>query len=235
MSATGCRGRPAAKAELEGNAMTAASHERTTPKLDSRVAATPAQVFVAKDSRAALLRLRRAISTERSRVPRMRFAARMTAPSIQRIVDHHAVFQHLVVVAIQVRQPERNRQQPWGLWRQVGPRRIGASHDNGELGERRIIEAILAQERIETAQLADMAQLDVRHVVWNRAPVARRRQHVRRRNVQKLGLAVDKARDQPRTRDAIDLRPFSRHPFHGGSLHEFNGCRYYYNYVVLAT
>src|SRR2546430_16171679 len=58
-------------------------------------------------------------------------------------------------------------------------------------------------------------ELNVGHVIRDGAAIARGGEHISRRYKQKLRLAIDEARNEPRTGDAIDLRAFSGHPFHG--------------------
>ena len=53
----------------------------------------------------------------------------------QPIVDHEALSQQaMIVVAGQRREPERDGVQAGGLRREVGPRGIGAAHDQRERG-----------------------------------------------------------------------------------------------------
>jgi hypothetical protein len=57
----------------------------------------------------------------------------LPAPRIQRVVHHHAVARHLVVVGEGQRQAERDGVQAGGLRREVQARGVGAAHDRGEL------------------------------------------------------------------------------------------------------
>src|SRR5258706_13485936 len=61
--------------------------------------------------------------------PVVLFVTYVTAPRVQRVVDHHPVLQHRMVVGEIVRQAERNREQSGGLRRQLQLARVGAAHD----------------------------------------------------------------------------------------------------------
>ena len=75
-------------------------------------------------------------------------------------------------------------------------------------------EGPVRHERVEAAELSDVRELDAVDVVRRRARLGGDPHHVVRRNEQELGVAIDEARDQPRTCDTIDLGTFARYPFH---------------------
>ena len=60
------------------------------------------------------------------------FRPAATAPGVERVVHHHAVLEHRMVVCEIRREPERQREQARRLRREFGPRRIGAAHDRRE-------------------------------------------------------------------------------------------------------
>jgi hypothetical protein len=59
--------------------------------------------------------------------------------------------EHVVVVREVGREAMGDRQQALALRRQIGPRRIGAAHDGCEAIERRILDAVSLDDRIERA------------------------------------------------------------------------------------
>src|SRR6478609_3141921 len=61
--------------------------------------------------------------------PGVRLADQMAAPGVERVVQDHAVLQHLVVVGVDVAEAQRDREQAVALRRKVEPRGVGASHD----------------------------------------------------------------------------------------------------------
>jgi hypothetical protein len=63
-----------------------------------------------------------------------------------------------------------------------------------------------------------MSELDVGNVVRDRVLALRDVSNLVGRDEQEFGLWIDKARDQPRTGDAIDARTFAGHPLHGDLL-----------------
>ena len=85
--------------------------------------------------------------------------------------------QHLVVVLEARAQAQRDGEQPRRLRRQVEPLGVRAADDRGELVERRIVEPVLREERIEAAPLADVRELDPRHVVGDGAGLLGDRAH----------------------------------------------------------
>ena len=113
------------------------------------------------------------------------------------------------------RKAERDREQPAALRGEIVPRRIGAADDQRQVIERRIADIVDAQEGIERAAFALVAELDAVDVVGRAAGLLGGSDHLARRHVDELRLRIDESRDQPRTRDAIDLRPLARHPFAG--------------------
>src|SRR5262249_52821926 len=84
--------------------------------------------------------------------------------------------------------------------------------DRGEAIERRVPDAVVMDDRVERAALADMAELDAVDVVWRGALLFRDREHLVHRHVDELGFRIDEARDQPRAGDAVDLWALARHP-----------------------
>src|SRR6516225_8739223 len=60
-----------------------------------------------------------------------------------------------------------------------------------------------------------MGELDALDIVWNRAGLAGGRKYFGRRHIKELGAGVDEAANEPRTGDAIDLRPLACDPFVG--------------------
>ena len=76
------------------------------------------------------------------------------APGVERVVHHHAVREHGVVVREIGRKPERKREQAGRLWGQLEPRRIGAAHDQRQRVERMVLDAVDLEKRVEAAELA---------------------------------------------------------------------------------
>src|SRR5262245_30138411 len=81
--------------------------------------------------------------------------------------------------------------------------------------ERRIPDIVDPQERIERATLAFVAELDAMDVIRRAAGLIGNGDHLGRRRVDEFCLGIDETRDQPWTRDAIDLRPLARDPLAG--------------------
>jgi hypothetical protein len=136
----------------------------------------------------------------------------LLAPGVERVVHHHALLQHLVVVLEIARQPERDRREAGGLRREIEPRRVGAAHDDREVRERRIAQAVVLEKGIEAAELAVVREVHVGNVVRQCVPFSRRLEHFLGRHVVELGFPVDEARDEPGTGDPVDLRALARHP-----------------------
>ena len=80
----------------------------------------------------------------------MRFLLRITAPEVKRIIQHHRMAQRRPIVrAEQDRHPQGGREQSARRDMQVRAFGIGAAHDGGEAGHRRIVRAVPGDERIE--------------------------------------------------------------------------------------
>jgi hypothetical protein len=108
--------------------------------------------------------------------------------------------------------------EPGGLRRQLTRVGVGAAHDQRQRIERRIGQLVLLEKRVERAPLAVVAELDVRHVVRDRALALGDGHHLTRRHEEERRLTVDEAADEPRTRDTVDACFFASHPFHGSLL-----------------
>lgn len=65
----------------------------------------------------------------------MGFRLARAAPCVKRIVDHHPMIEHFVVIREVVRQPEREREQSSGLRSKIQSRGIGAPNDDCKLGQ----------------------------------------------------------------------------------------------------
>src|SRR5262245_23305627 len=91
------------------------------------------------------------------------------AVRVQRDVRGELV-RHVVAVVLAVRlEPGGHGVEPGGFRRQLARLRVGAPYDQGERAERWIGQLVLVEERVERAALAAMAELDIRHVVGDRA------------------------------------------------------------------
>src|SRR4051794_28664067 len=77
----------------------------------------------------------------------------------------------------------------------------------------RILDAVDAQDGVERTALAFVGELDPVDVVGRSARLFGDVKHVFGRDVDELRLRIDETSDQPWTGDAVDLRPFARHPF----------------------
>src|SRR5450631_3223894 len=87
-------------------------------------------------------------------VPAMPLAPCMATPRIQGIVHYQSVFQHCVVIGKVVRQAQRDRQQSGALRCQTETVGVRAAHDDGQISQRRIGQAVLLEKGIEAAFLA---------------------------------------------------------------------------------
>src|SRR3954466_8703774 len=147
--------------------------------------------------------------------PVVRFRLESATPGVERVVHHHAVPKHFVIVRKVRGQAERDGEQAAALRGQIVSGRVGASDDLGQMVESRILDAVDAQDGVERAALALVGELDPVDVVRCSARLFGDLEHVLGRDVNELRLRIDEAPDQPWTGDAVDLRPFARHPFAG--------------------
>src|SRR5437763_185673 len=94
------------------------------------------------------------------------------------------------------------------------PGGVGAAHDHRELVQRRVVQLEMLDKGVERAEIAVMRErLGTRDVVRRRADLLGDREHAVGRDVNKFGVWLDKASDQPGTGDAVDLRTLARDPF----------------------
>ena len=76
--------------------------------------------------------------------------------------------QLFVIVLKQLGKPDADREQSSCLRRKIEPSRIGTSNDEGDFAKRRIVEVMLRQECVETAQRPLMAQFHPFDIEWRR-------------------------------------------------------------------
>src|SRR5690242_19839523 len=76
--------------------------------------------------------------TVRGRIPGVDLVLAALAPRVERVVHHHAVLEHLVVVRVLPREPQRDCREAARLRREIQPRGVRAAHDDCELRERGI-------------------------------------------------------------------------------------------------
>src|SRR5260370_8418633 len=77
----------------------------------------------------------------------------IAAPGVKRVVHHHAVLEHRMVVREVGREPERQREQAWRLRRELEMCGVGPAHDQRERAEGRAVAGVNLEKRTETAQL----------------------------------------------------------------------------------
>src|SRR5262245_26965653 len=92
--------------------------------------------------------------------PIVRFGLQGPAPGVERVVHHQSVPEHFVVVGKVGRETERNREQTTALRAQIMARRVGASHDLGEVIERPIFDVVDTEDGVERATLAFVREFD---------------------------------------------------------------------------
>src|SRR5258705_9554282 len=81
--------------------------------------------------------------------------------------------------------------------------------------ERRILNAVDAQDRVERATLALVGEFDALDVVRRSARLLGDREHLLGRDVDEFRPRIDEAPDHPGTGDAVDLRALAGDPFAG--------------------
>src|SRR3981189_471040 len=147
--------------------------------------------------------------------PVVRLSLKIAAPGIERVVHHHPVREHFVIIGKVCRKPQRDREQAAALRGQIVARGIGTPDDGRQMIESGILDAIDAQDRVEGAALALVREFDAGYVVRYSAGLLGGSQDATGRHIDELRLWIDEASDQPRTRDAVDFWSFTRHPLPG--------------------
>src|SRR3954463_15511597 len=145
--------------------------------------------------------------------PVVRFRLESATPGVERVVHHHAMSEHFVIVRKVRGQTERDGEQAAALRGQIVSGRLGPSDDLGQMVESRILDAVDAQDGVERAALAFVREFHPVDVVGRSARLFGDVEHVLGQDVNELRLRIDETPDQPWTGDAVDLRPFARYPF----------------------
>ena len=79
----------------------------------------------------------------------MDFVLEVPTPRVERIVDDHALIEHRMVIRVVGRQPERDCVQARRFRCQIMPGCIGATHDQRQFLESRILKIVMLQEGVE--------------------------------------------------------------------------------------
>jgi len=95
---------------------------------------------------------------------------------------------------------------------------VGAAHDERERAERRVVEPVLLEERVERAAVAVVTELYPRHVKGGGLLALGDPHDLRVRHEQERRVTIDEPADQPRAGDAIHPGLLSCHPFHRSLL-----------------
>src|SRR6476646_9810188 len=119
--------------------------------------------------------------------PVVGFRLEIAAPGIKRVVHHHAVPEHFMIIRKIRGQAERDGEQAAALRGQIVARRVGASDYFGQMVQSRIFDAVDAQDGVERAALAFMCELDAIDVVRRAAGFSGDLEHVIGRDVTELG------------------------------------------------
>ena len=93
-------------------------------------------------------------------IPAVRLVVHVATPREERVVDDESVLELFVIVAVVVRQPERDREQSGRLRREIQARGVRAAHDSRDLVERGIVEAVLREQSVEAAEWPLVRELD---------------------------------------------------------------------------
>src|SRR5260370_18211330 len=137
----------------------------------------------------------------------------IAAPGVKRVVHHHAVLEHRIVVPEVGREPERQGEQAWRLRRELEMCGVGPAHDQRERAEGRVVDGVNIEKRIETAQLTVMQEwVGAGDVIGDGAGRLRHVEHLLGRDVEEGSLWVDKSADQPRAGDAVYFRALASDP-----------------------
>src|SRR5262249_23656631 len=134
---------------------------------------------------------------------------------VERVVDGGFAGELFEVVRVRQSESLSDGFEPTRLRSEVLRLCIGPTDNQRQRRQCRIGEAVLVDDGVEAALGTLMAKLDVWHIERCRALPRRDGHHLASWYVQELGLRVDKALDEPRTGNAVNLRPLTGHPFHG--------------------
>src|SRR5258706_5910811 len=140
-------------------------------------------------------------------------AQRFATPGVKRVVDHQAMTQHFVIVGEIRRKSERDRVKPLAFRGEIAPRGVGTAHHGSDPIQSRVFDIKNADDCIEGTALADVPEFGAFDVIRNAADLLSDSSDLVRRHINKLGVGIDEARDEPWTSNAIDLGMFARDPF----------------------
>src|SRR6266446_1627011 len=144
---------------------------------------------------------------------RRRRAQRFAAPGVKRVVDHQTMTQHFVIVGEIRRKSERDRIKPLAFRGEIAPRGVGTAHHRGDATQGRVFDIKNADDRIEGTAIAHVTEFGALDVIRNTADLLSDSSNLVGWHINKFGVGIDEARDEPRTSNTIDLGMFARDPF----------------------
>jgi len=142
----------------------------------------------------------------------MPFILRISCPTIERVVERHSRLKLFEIIAVHARETQREGEQSGGLRGEIMAVCVRAPHNcrHGIKGGYR--EFKFAQERIETARLAAMAEGYVFHIKRSCGKLLRDERNILRGDEEELSMRIDETPNQPRTGDAVNLGSMARDP-----------------------
>jgi hypothetical protein len=132
--------------------------------------------------------------------------------AIERIVHQHPGLELRKIVGIHARQPERDGKQARRFGCEIETRGIGGADDGCKAIERLARKAELLDHHVKRAAFTAMAPEHVLDVERRRVEAFGYRLHLGCGDEKEHRVRIDHAADQPRARNAVDLRPRARHP-----------------------
>jgi len=125
------------------------------------------------------------------------FILGIAAQGIERVVEHHAVAQLLVVVHKHPRQAERDRVESGRLRREVEPRGVRATHDDSQPGQRRVVECQCFPMNSSKLHNSPTWLIVKPGMSWRGTRLGGHAQHLARRHVEEFDRRIDEQLDQP--------------------------------------
>ncbi len=137
-------------------------------------------------------------------------------PREQGVIDGQLRGELLLVVVVGKAKALGDGHQPARLGREVALVRVGASDDQRQSVQGRLLldKPVATNDRVERALVAVVPKLGAGNVVWRGTFTIGNSGDLVARDIQELGLVVHEALDEPWTGDAIDLRPLTGYPLH---------------------
>tara|TARA_R100000049_G_scaffold5346_1_gene15772 strand:- start:4515 stop:5318 length:804 start_codon:yes stop_codon:yes gene_type:complete len=133
-------------------------------------------------------------------------------PSVKGIIERHSRVKLCEIIAVHARKTKGCRHQPGRFRRQIMAVCVGTADDGGEMFHGLGFKGEFPDHGVKGTLIAAMAPEDIFNIEGRGVELFGHSLDFRRLDKQELGVAINKAADQPGAGNAVDFRPMTGNP-----------------------